>query len=159
LTAAGTIGPNQHLIIHYQTQLDANTQNGVTLTNIAGAIQWFNGDSSVAGRKTYTKTLTDGTPGVLDHQYAFTVTTALTGYEFDKTVVDLTSGASPATTAVPGDKLRYTLRFRTTTQALNNFSIADDMDANFVLGTLTLVNSPAGADISNTSSTGGTNGT
>src|SRR5262249_46209003 len=46
LTAAGTIGPNQRLIIHYQTQLDANTQTGATLTNIAGAIQWFNADSS-----------------------------------------------------------------------------------------------------------------
>ena len=46
LTAAGTIGPNQRLIVRYRTQLDANTQNGATLTNIAGAIQWFNGDSS-----------------------------------------------------------------------------------------------------------------
>ena len=50
LTAAGTIGPNQRLIVRYRTQLDPNTQNGATLTNIAGAIQWFNGDSSVDGR-------------------------------------------------------------------------------------------------------------
>src|SRR5206468_10954566 len=42
LTAAGRIGPNELLIIRYRTQLDANTQNGVTLTNVAGAIQWFN---------------------------------------------------------------------------------------------------------------------
>src|SRR5262249_34432476 len=34
LTAAGTIGPNQRLILRYRTQLDANTQNGVALTNI-----------------------------------------------------------------------------------------------------------------------------
>ncbi len=46
LTAAGRIGPNERLIIRYRTQLDANTQNGVALTNVAGAIQWFNGDSS-----------------------------------------------------------------------------------------------------------------
>ena len=52
LTAAGRIGPNERLIIRYRTQLDANTQNGVTLTNIAGAIQWFNGDSSNPNRKT-----------------------------------------------------------------------------------------------------------
>src|SRR5262249_40456051 len=38
LTAAGTIGPNERLIIHYRTQLDVNTQSGVTLTNVAGAI-------------------------------------------------------------------------------------------------------------------------
>src|SRR5205823_7568820 len=30
LTSAGMIGPNQHLIIRYRTQLDANTQNTVT---------------------------------------------------------------------------------------------------------------------------------
>ena len=50
LTAGGTIGPNERLIIRYRTQLDANTQNGVTLTNFAGAIQWFNADSSNPNR-------------------------------------------------------------------------------------------------------------
>src|SRR5207248_6636034 len=86
------------------------------------------------------------------------------GYFFEKTVADLTSAANPATTAVPGDKLRYTLRFRTTNQALSNFRIFDDMDAlnaqpDFAPGTLTLVTSPTGADISATSSTGGSKGT
>src|SRR5256712_5445661 len=164
LTAAGRIGPNERLIVRYRTQLDANTQNGVTLTNVAGAIQWFNGDSSVPSRKTYTGTLTNGTPGILDNQDAFTVTVALSGYFFDKTVADLTSGVNPATTAAPGDKLRYTLRFRTINQALSNFRISDEMDAlnaqaDFAPGTLTIVTSPAGADTSATSSTGGTKGT
>src|SRR5438034_3260738 len=164
LTAGGRIGPNERLIVRYRTQLDATTQNGVTLTNVAGAIQSFNADSSVSGRKTYTGTLTNGTPGILDNQDAFTVTVALSGYFFNKTVVDLTSGANPATTAAPGDKLRYTLRFRTTTQALGNFRIFDELDAlnaqaDFAPGTLTLVASPAGADISATSSTGGSKGT
>ena len=63
LTAAGTIGPNERLIIRYRTQLDANTQNGVALTNVAGAIQWFNGDSSNPNRQPYTRTLTNGTVG------------------------------------------------------------------------------------------------
>src|SRR5207244_63223 len=54
LTAAGRIGPNERLIIRYRTQLDANTQNGVTLTNVAGTIQWFNGDSSNPNRKVST---------------------------------------------------------------------------------------------------------
>ena len=57
------------------------------------------------------------------------MTAALTGYFFEKTVADLTSGANPATTAAPGDRLRYTLRFRTTNQALSNFRIFDDLDA------------------------------
>src|SRR6185312_57017 len=37
LSAAAVIGPTQQLIITYQTRLDANTQNGITLTNVAGA--------------------------------------------------------------------------------------------------------------------------
>src|SRR5262249_4438429 len=78
--------------------------------------------------------------------------------------VNVTSGANPATTAAPGDKLRYTLRFKTTNQALNGFSMFDDMDAlntqaAFAPSTLTLVATPAGADTSATSSTGGTKGT
>ncbi len=164
LTAAGTIGPNERLIIRYRTQLDANTQNGVALTNIAGAIQWFNGDSGNPERVSYTRTLTDGTVGTLDFQDAHTVTVALTGWWFEKTVADLTSGVNPALTASPGDTLRYTLRFRTTNQPLSNFSIRDEMDAlnalpAFVPGTLTLVTYPAGADISATNSKGGAKGT
>src|SRR5436190_12942594 len=164
LTAGGRIGPNERLIIRYRTQLDANSQNGVTLTNVAGAIQWFKSDNTIPTRTSSTHTLTNGTPGILDYQDAFTVTVARSGYFFDKTVADLTSGANPATTAAPGEKLRYTLRFRTTSQALGNFRVFDELDAlnataDFAPGTLTLVASPAGADISATSSTGGSKGT
>ncbi|HKY32408.1 MAG TPA: hypothetical protein VJV23_07730 [Candidatus Polarisedimenticolia bacterium] len=164
LTAAATIGPGERLILRYRTQLDADTQDGATLTNIAGAIQWFNGDDSNPDRQAYTRTLTDGTTSIEDHQDAHTVAVALTGFFFEKTVADLTSGASPATTAAPGDTLRYTLRFRATDQSLSNFRIVDELDAlnaqpAFVPGTLTLVAWPAGADISATSSTGGADGT
>ena len=164
LGAAARIGPGERLIVRYRTQLDADTQNGATLTNVAGAIQWFNGDSSNANRKPYTRTLTNGTPGILDHEDAHTVTVALTGHYFEKTVANLTSGANPTTTAAPGEKLRYTLRVRTTDQALTGSSIFDELDAlnaqaAFMPGTLTLVASPAGADISGTSSTGGAKGT
>ena len=164
LTAASRIAPNEHLIIQYRTQLDANTQDNIALTNIAGAIQWFNDDSTNPARLTYTRTLTNGTPGTVDHEDAHTVTTALAGYFYEKTVADLTTNANPALTAAPGDRLRYTLRFRTTNQPLNNFSILDDLDAlnapaAFVPGTLALVAYPAGADISATSATGGAKGT
>src|SRR6266516_3131680 len=164
LTAVGRIGPNERLIIRYRTQLDATTQNGATLTNVAGAIQWFNGDSSNVNRKSSTRSLTNGTPGIQDHEDAHTVTVALSGNFFEKTVADLTSGANPATTAAPGDKLRYTLRFRPTSQALSDFRLFDELDAlnaqpDFAPGTLTLVTPPAGADISATSSTGGSKGT
>src|SRR5207249_3613654 len=164
LTAKGAIAPTERLIVHYRTQLDANTQNGVALTNVAGAIQWFNDGSGNPNRVAFNRTLTNGTPGIADFQDAHTVTTALTGFIFEKTVADLTSGANPATTAAPGDTLRYTLRFQTTDTALNSFRIFDDMDAMnataaFAAGTLTLVTVPAGADASNTSSTGGSKGT
>src|SRR5262249_36109601 len=164
LTAQAAVAPTQRLIVRYRTQLDANTQNGVALTNYAGAIQWFNDGSGNPSRVTFTGPLNNGTPGIADNQDLHTVTTALTGFFFEKTVADLTSGANPATTAAPGDPLRYTLRFQTTDTALNSFRMFDDLDlmnatAAFQPGTLTLVTVPPGADVSNTSATGGTKGT
>jgi len=164
LTAAARIGPSERLIVRYRTELDANTQNGVALTNIAGAIQWFNGASSNPQRVATNHTLTNGTVGVPDHEDAHTVTVDLQGFFFEKTVANLTSGVDPATTAAPGDTLRYTLRFRTTDQAINNFRIFDELDAlnsppAFASGTLTLVTVPPGANVTFTSGTGGANGT
>jgi uncharacterized repeat protein (TIGR01451 family) len=164
LTPGARIGPSERLIVRYRTQLDPGTQDGITLTNVAGAIQWFNGDASNPDRIVSDRTLTNGTVGVADHEDAHTVTVDLFGYFFEKTVANLTSGANPATTATPGDTLRYTLRFQTTDQALANFRIVDVMDAlnappAFAAGTLTLVSVPPGADVSNTNSTGGPSGT
>ncbi|HZM69832.1 MAG TPA: DUF11 domain-containing protein, partial [Candidatus Cryosericum sp.] len=164
LTAQARIGPTERLIVRYRTQLDANTQDGVALTNFAGAIQWFNGAASNPQRVATNKAVNNGTPGMDDHQDLWTVTTDLQGFFFDKTVQDLTSGVNPATTAAPGDVLRYTLTFRTTDQAVPNLRIFDELDAlnappAFVAGTLTLVSVPPGANTTNTSSTGGANGT
>ena len=39
LTPQSTIGPNERLIINYRAQLDADSQDGATLTNIVGATQ------------------------------------------------------------------------------------------------------------------------
>ena len=165
LTAAGVIGSNERLIITYRTQLDADSQDGATLTNVAGATQWFNGDSSNTDRQTYTRTLTDGTVGVLDHEDAHTVTVALFGYFFEKSVENLTSGVSPTTTATPGDTLRYTLRLQATDVPLDDLTFYDDLgalnaSAAFAPGSLTLVAGtiPVGADTTNTNPNGGTNG-
>ena len=164
LTAAGMIGPNERLVITYRTQLDADSQDGATLTNVAGAIQWFNAGSSVPGRQPYLRTLTNGTVGTLDHEDAHTVAVGVSGYFFEKTVANRTTGVSPATTATAGDTLRYTLRLQNINDVLNNVRLYDELDAlnaqpSFVPGTLTLVAYPAGADVSNTSSTGGARGT
>ena len=91
---------------------------------------------------------------------------ALTGYFFEKSVENLTTGISPAPTATPGDRLRYTLRLRTTDTPVNNVTFYDELDElnglpAFVPGTLALVTGtiPAGADTSGTNPTGGANGT
>ena len=102
---------------------------------------------------------------MLDHQDAHTVTVRRPAYLFEKTVMDVTTGADPATTASPGDRLRYRLRFvNQSTATLSNLSIFDELDARntpaaFQPGTLALVTVPAGADTSNTSATGGAKGT
>ncbi len=165
LTAAAAIGPNERLIITYQTELDWDSQNNATLTNVAGAIQWFDADSTTP-RQTYTRSLTNGTVGTPDHEDAHTLTTALTGFFFEKSVENLTTGVSPAATATPGDSLRYTLRLRTTDTPLNNVTFFDELDALngspvFVPGSLALVagSLPAGAGTSGTDPTGGANGT
>jgi len=165
LTGAGTIGPGERLIVTYRTQLDADSQDGATLTNVAGATEWFNGDSSNLERLTFTRTVTDGTVGVADHQDAHTVTVALFGYFFEKTVANLTSGANPAVTAAPGDTLRYSLRLQTTDGALTGVRFYDELGALnaspvFVPGSLAIVPGtlPPGADASNTDPDGGING-
>jgi uncharacterized repeat protein (TIGR01451 family) len=105
LSAAAVISSTQRLIVTYQTQLDANTQKGITLTNVAGATQWYNGPSSNATRQSYTCTLTNGTPGVLDCQDAHTVAVPLTALTMTK--------GGPATMYL-GQAGRFTLNVQNT---------------------------------------------
>jgi hypothetical protein len=162
LTPASVIGPGERLIVSYRTRLDPDTQNGATLTNVAGATEWFNDQSGNPDRVTFTRALTDGTVGVSDHQDAHTVTAALFGYFFEKSVANLTTGVSPTATATPGDTLRYTLRVQATDVDLPGLGIQDDLGALnaspvFVPGSLSVVSIPPGAvDTSNPAA--GTNG-
>ncbi|HXV36840.1 MAG TPA: OmpA family protein, partial [Myxococcota bacterium] len=165
LTPAGAIGPNERLIVRYRSRLDADSLDGAALTNVAGAIEWFNADGASPSRQTFTRTLTDGTVGTPDHEDAHTVAVALSGIFFEKSVANLTTGVSPTTTAAPGDMLRYTLRLQATDAALSDLAIHDDLgalnaSAVFVPGTLAIVagSLPPGADASNTNPSGGTNG-
>jgi uncharacterized repeat protein (TIGR01451 family)/fimbrial isopeptide formation D2 family protein len=143
-SATSVIGPSQHLIITYQSQLDAGTtQDGLALTNVAGATQWFSGGSSFPDRRQYDRMLTDGTPGVVDFQDSATVTTALAGYYFQKTVANLTSDTNPATTAAPGDRLRYRVRLFNVDQEINGITISDQLDPDsFDLSTFAMVTPP-----------------
>ena len=137
-TAVAKIGPDQRLIVSYEAGLDTSVSSG-TLTNVAGATRWFNADSSVSTRLQYDRTLTDGTPGVADFQDAYTVNVAAAGYYFLKSVENLTSGTTPATAALPGDRLRYTLQIQNfTLPTLEVSAITDSLDASFQGGSLAL---------------------
>ncbi len=164
LTAASTasvIGVDERLMITYRTQLDTDTQDGATLTNVAGATEWFNQDGST----TYLRTLTDGTVGVGDHEDAHTVTVNLPVLRFDKTVTNVTTGEDPGTVATPGDTLRYRLYVENLSDvAVNDFRITDELDRLnaspfFQAGTLNVTTLPPGADVGNTDANGGAAGT
>lgn len=150
LSSTAVIGPSEHLIIIYQTQLDGDTTaNGATLTNVAGATEWFNSDILDVNNTpiTYTRTLSDGTPLTADHEDSHTLTTTLSGFVFHKTVQNLTTGANPTATADAGDTLRYRLRLFNVDQIINNVTITDLLEDNrFDLNSFSVfATSPAGA--------------
>jgi len=145
------IKPNEHLVIAYRTKVDADSESDAVLTNVAAATQWSSDKDSTIG-KTYTcPPPINGTPGIADCQDANSLLVALSGYFFEKTV------ANPATgeivyTALPGERLRYTLRLQSIDQTFTGVRFYDDLNASaaFVPGSLSLVSYPAGADISQT---------
>src|SRR5215468_4538246 len=149
LSAAAVIGPTQRLIVTYQTQLDANTQSGATLTNVAGTTLWYNGPSSDTGRQSYTCTLTNGTRGVLDCQDAHTVTAVIPAVTITKQVTVVGGGA-----AVPGATLDYLVHVtNTSANPVNPVVITDNLNAagagalTYVAGTATMNGSPNGVSV------------
>jgi uncharacterized repeat protein (TIGR01451 family)/fimbrial isopeptide formation D2 family protein len=168
-TAAAAIAPTNRLIVSYQAALDADNFSGVTLTNIAGVTQWFSADTpaNVATGQihTYSRTITNGTVGTLDHEDAHSVLTESPVLQFRKTVVNMTTGQNPGASAKPGDLLRYTVTIKNvSTLATSNFTLTDELDrlnasAMFAPGSLVLQSIPAGSSATFTSSTGGSKGT
>jgi uncharacterized repeat protein (TIGR01451 family) len=169
LSAAAALDATERLIITYQTTLDPGTQDGATLVNVAGTTAWFSNDGldpdTAGDRRTYTRSVVNGSVLALDHEDAHTVLGALPLYVFDKTVANLTTPEDPATTAQPGDTLHYTLRvLNSGTTPIQNFSLYDVIDSingvgRFVPGSMSNLVVPAGADISNTDVGGGPYGT
>ena len=147
ITDRAKIGPLQHLVVTYQSQLNADVvTDGLDLINVAGATQWFSADSgSGSGYRTFNRTLSDGTPNVVDHEDSQIVTTSLSGYYFQKTVENLSSGANPATKATAGDRLRYRIRLFNVDETINGVTISDLLDLNsFDPSTFTMSGLPAG---------------
>ena len=97
LTPAAAIDTDQRLIITYRSQLDVDSQDGATLTNVAGATEWFDDESSNpepchvhanADRRHARRARPPGRP----HGHG-----APADYLFEKTVCNVTTGADPAT--------------------------------------------------------------
>ncbi len=128
------IQPGQRLIITYNAELDVNsTADGVTLTNVAAATQWFsaNPDGSPAFI-TFNPGIDaadPGTPGIIDNQDTHDLVTGLSGYFFTKTVENIETGEFPASSAVSGDTLRYTLRVFNVNQTIKSIIITDDLSS------------------------------
>lgn len=165
-TAAASIVATNRLIINYEAELDVDTPHNSTLTNTAAVTQWFSLDTAGAGAtgeiRTYSRTLTNGTTGTLDHEDAYVVTTDTPDITIEKTVYNVTTSASGAN-ASPGDTLRYSINItnNSNTVELFNFSFTDELDAlnasaMFEAGTLNLTTIPLGADVTNTNANGGT---
>ena len=155
LSSTAVIGASERLIISYQTQLDGDTTgDGLTLTNIVGATQWFSGDTGSSPR-VFTRSLSDGTPLVADHEDNYVITTALSGYYFQKIVENITTGASPAASAAPGDRLGYRIRLFNVDQTIDNITISDPIDlTRFDASTFTMVTLPAGVTYNFNAGTG-----
>ena len=132
-TANAAIPSGQHLIITYAAMPDNDNAGGVSLTNVAGATQWFSQDTAGAGAtgqtETYTRTLTIPDPGIAtDHQDAHTVVTEIPVLNFTKTVSNVTTGGA-GSSASPGDVLRYSITVQNTSNfALAAFRLTDEVD-------------------------------
>jgi len=168
LSAAGPLQSTEHLVINYDTELDADTVNAAAFTNVAGITQWYgyNPDAADAAPHVYTYALTDGTPGDnADQEDAYTIDAQAPDLDFFKHVRNVTTGQDPGLDASPGDTLHYTLEvINNGSGGLTNFSITDEVDslnspALFVPGSLVLTGVPSGADTSGTDPAGGAGGT
>ena len=150
LEAAGPIGPNEHLVITYRTKVDADSESGAVLTNVAAAAQWANDREGTVGRN-YTCPPGDGTEGTADCQDAHDLLVALSGYFFEKTAENPVTGEL-VTRAMPGETLRYTLRLRSIDEPFTGLRFYDNLNASaaFLPGSISLVSYPPGADVSHT---------
>lgn len=154
---------DHHFQFAYDAYLDTDSTHGAALTNIAGATQWYGLPDDALLRRSYDRTLSDGTPGVLDAEDAFTIIAQVPRVSFYKTVENITRNDSPAVNASPADLLRYTLTLTNEEDvSVDGFSVQDDLGrlnpaVVFETDTLNIISLPAGADSSGSDLSGGTN--
>ncbi|WP_346837320.1 isopeptide-forming domain-containing fimbrial protein [Microbulbifer sp. SAOS-129_SWC] len=160
--ADAALPADQRLLFSYDAYLDADTVDGATLTNIAGAGRWYSWDSTGADAREYSRAApTDGTPTVDDHEDAYTISASVPKVSFRKVVENVTRGERPASVASPGDRLRYTLTLTNLSSVdVTGIDLTDELGRLnslplFAPGSLQVVSIPAGADSGNTDSAGG----
>jgi uncharacterized repeat protein (TIGR01451 family)/fimbrial isopeptide formation D2 family protein len=167
LSAAGGVTADRRLIVSYELQLDPNTENAILLTNVAGVTRWFSADPEAPGTapRAYDRELTDGTPGIPDHEDAYSVNTQAPVLSFLMSVQNMTTGQNPGREAGPGDTLGYTILIENSGPVgLFDFILSEELDRlnavpAFAAGSLNLTSVPAGADTSGTDAFGGAHGT
>ena len=145
LSSASVIGASERLIIGYRAQLDADFTYGTDLTNVAGATQWFNAQAAHPARTAYTRTVTNGTVGVVDHEDAHTVVIVPLLYA-DKAAALQVDASSPGIVDA-GDVLRYTIRvYNNGTLPITQVLLRDSVPANttYVADSMTLNGLPVG---------------
>src|SRR5262249_20898638 len=110
---------------------------------------WYNAPSSSSGRQTYTCTLTNGTPGVLDCQDAHTVTVTISAVTLTKQVTVVGGGL-----AAPGPTLDYPVHVTNTSAVpVIPLVITDNLNTpgpgvlTYVAGTATMNGSPNGVSV------------
>ena len=167
LSGVGGVPSDRRLIVNYDVALDPSTENGLTLTNVAGVTRWYSADPDGAGAapRIFDRVLTDGTPGTMDHEDSHAIATEAPILAFEKSVQNITTGQNPGGNASPGDTLRYTIQVSNSGPVgFSSFSIVDEVDRlnaapAFAPGSLNIISVPAGADSSGSSAVGGTQGT
>jgi uncharacterized repeat protein (TIGR01451 family) len=145
LSTASVIGIGERLVIAYRARLDDDFQYGTALTNVAGATQWYNAAATNPGRTAYTRALTDGTVGTVDHEDAHTVAVVPQLYA-EKAAALQVDAMSPGIVD-PGDVLRYTIRVHNNGQLpITQAVLRDNVPANttYVTDSLTLNGQPVG---------------
>lgn len=144
-TAASVIGVDEILRIAYRTQLDTDSQDGVTLTNVAGATRWFNADGSTE----YLRTLTDGSVGVGDHEDAHSVTVTTDNNSLAKaivadTYVDASSTAGDKTVRI-GDIATYRLTLNLGEGTTRSVTVLDGLPAGMAYDSLVSITPASGS--------------
>jgi uncharacterized repeat protein (TIGR01451 family)/fimbrial isopeptide formation D2 family protein len=127
LTPIAGVGPDEKLIVTYNTYLDVDSQSNAQLTNNVAVTQYFSADTPAGTRVGEIKEyVNDATSAADESQY--TVVVAAPDLDIVKSVENVSRG-SPGDFAEPGDRLAYTIVVTNNGQvAATNFSVRDEVD-------------------------------